>query len=263
MKKVLFYLPLIITFSGCNPYSKFYTDFTGGVTVLEDSRFIISTSEPKLVRGSDVEKDCKRMFENGYACLGASSFNAGTVNQNSAIEHAKKIHADTAIMYSRYSHTESGYVPMSVPDTQTSTGFHSGSVYGPGGGYAHYSGSSYSTTYGTRTTYIPYSVNRYDYYATFWCKVKPLPLGVLVEDLTDELRKEIASNKGVYIRIVVKDSPAFHNDLLSGDVIRRLNKVEIIDRTHFQELMAEAKGKEIELEIFRQGKTILKQIKLN
>lgn len=263
MKKTLFYLPFILIFSGCNPYSQFYTDFTGGINILEDPRFIISTNEPKFVQGGDAEKDYIQMCENGYVCLGVSSFNAGSVNQNAAIGHAKNIHADTVIVYNRYSHTVSGSMPLIVPDTQTSTTFHSGNIYGTGGGYAHYSGTSYSTTYGTRTTYIPYNVNRYDYFAAFWVKAKPMQLGVHVDDLTDELRREVGSNKGVYIRIVVKDSPAFYNDLLSGDVIRRIGEVEVIDKIHFQKLIPEAKGQKVELEIFRNGKTITKQIQLN
>ena len=260
MKKMLFLLPLLFIFSGCaNPYSNFYTDRTGGVDILENSNIIVPTDKPNLIQGSNIENDGMRMLENGYLLLGVSSFNAGTTNQNLAIQHAKKVHADTVIVYSQYTNTLSGSMPLTVPNTQTS--YHSGGIYGSGGGFANYSGSS--TTYGTSTTYMPYHVRRYDYYATFWIKAKPASLGIHLDNLTNELRRKVESNKGVYIVAVVKDSPAFNADLLNGDIIRKFNNIEVANASHFTNLIAENKGQQIELEIFRNGKTILKQIQLN
>lgn len=167
MKKVIVFLPFLLFLGGCtNPYSQFYTDFTGGKNVLENPDVIIPTGEPKLMRGSNTEKDNKRMIEDGYFLLGVSSFNAAKVNQNLAVEQAKKIHADMVIVYCAYTGTNSGMMPMTVPNTQTT--YHSGSIYGSGGGFANYSGTS--TTYGSTTTYIPYSIRRYDYSASFWVK---------------------------------------------------------------------------------------------
>lgn len=260
MKKMLFLLPLLFIFSSCaNPYSNFYTDRTGGVDILENPNIIVPTDKPNLIQGSNIKNDGMRMLENGYLLIGESSFNAGNVNQNMAIEHAKKVHADTVIVYSQYTNTLSGSMPLTVPNTQTS--YHSGNIYGSGGGFANYSGSS--TTYGTSTTYMPYHVRRYDYYATFWIKAKPPSLGINFDNLTDELRRKIESNKGVYIIAVVKDSPAFNADLLNGDVIRKFNNIEVTNISHFANLIAENKGQQIELEIFRNGKTIVKQIQLN
>jgi len=253
-------LSSLCVFSGCiNPYGQFYTDYTGGVNVLENPNIIAPTDEPKLIQGSNIENDRILMFENGYSLIGVSSFNAANVNQNAAIEHAKKVHADTVIVYSQYTNTESGSMPLTMPNTQTS--YHSGSIYGSGGGFANYSG--YSTTYGTQTTYVPYNIMRYDYCATFWVKIKSPSLGVYFDNLTDELRGKIESNKGVYITVVIKDSPAFNADLLRGDVIRKLNDTEVIDATHLVKLIAENKGQQIKLEIFRNDKTIIKQIRLN
>jgi S1-C subfamily serine protease len=88
-------------------------------------------------------------------------------------------------------------------------------------------------------------------------------LGIHFEDLTDELRKKVESNKGVYIIAVIKGSPAFNADLLKGDIIRKLNNIEIIDKNHLINLIAENKEQRIELEIFRNEKTIIKQVQLN
>ena len=110
---------------------------------------------------------------------------------------------------------------------------------------------------------MPYSFHRYDYYATFWIKAKPASLGIHFGNLTDELRRKVESNKGVYIIVVIKDSPAFNADLLNGDIIRKFNNLEISNTSHFVNLIAENKRQQIELEIFRNGKTIVKQIQLN
>ncbi len=259
MKKTILLYILLFVVSGCNPYAQFYHDLSGGVNVLENPNFIIPTNKPKLVQGSDTEKDTLRMMEEGYVLLGVSSFNAGNVNQRGAANHAAKVHADTVIVYNSYTGTVSGSMPLTMPNTQSS--YHSGSIYGSGGGFATYSGTS--TTYGTQTTYIPYNVNRYDYYATFWIKKKQMTLGIYFDNLTDELRRKIESNKGVYISVVVKKSPAFENDLLAGDIIRKINNIEITDREHFPSILKENKGQEIDIEIFRNDKTIVKTIQLN
>ncbi len=261
MKSKLFLIMLLPAFLvGCaNPYSKYYNDCTGGINIAESANVVIPIGETKLIQGSNVEADDLQMLENGYLLLGESSFNAGPTNQNLAIGHAAKVHADTVIVYSQYTNTVSGSIPLTLPNTQTS--YQSGSIYGSGGGFANYSGSS--TTFGTSTTYIPYHVRRYDYYATFWVKAKPPSLGIHFGDLTDELRRKVESNKGVYIIVVIKDSPAFNADLLNGDIIRKFNNIEVVNISHFANLIAENKGQQIELEIFRNGKTITKKIQLN
>jgi hypothetical protein len=113
------------------------------------------------------------MLEAGYLLIGVSSFNAGEdVSENGALEQAKRIHADTVIIYRHYTNTLSGMMPLTVPNTQTGTAYHSGTIYDSGGGSAYYSGSSQITTYGTSTTYVPYNVARYDYFATYWVRLK-------------------------------------------------------------------------------------------
>ena len=249
---------MFLVLSGCtNPYSQFYNDHTGGKNILDDPKVIIPTDEPKLRRGSNADDDTKNMLENGYLLIGVASFNAGEVSENGALEQAKRIHADTVIVYSHYTHTLSGMTPITVPDTQTS--YQSGTIYGSRGGSANYSGSS--TTYGSTTTYMPYHIRRYDYLATYWVKMKPSRIGIYSKDLTDELRQKIGSNKGVYITIVVKDSPAFNSDLLVGDIIRRVNGIEVIDQKHYLNWLNETHPSEIEFEIFRNGENITKKVK--
>jgi membrane-associated protease RseP (regulator of RpoE activity) len=134
--------------------------------------------------------------------------------------------------------------------------YNSGTIYGSGGGFASYSGTSYTTSY------VPYSVARYDYLATYWVKMKPPRLGIYCKDLTDELRQKLGSNKGVYIAFVVKDSPAFNSDLLVGDVIRRVNDTEVISEKQLANWLDEKHPSEIEFAIYRNGENINKKVQV-
>ena len=136
----------------------------------------------------------------------------------------------------------------------TTPTYNSGTIYGSGGGMASYSGTSYTTNY------VPYNVTRYDYLATYWVKGTPPRTGIYYEDLNDELRKKVESNKGIYILAVVKGSPAFNSDLLAGDIIRRVNGTEVVDRKHFENWLDETNPSVIEFEIYRNGETILKKV---
>jgi hypothetical protein len=250
MNRLFLLLPLFLVILGCNPYSQFYQDRTGGKNILEDPRVIISTGEPKLRQGINPDDDLISMLENGYGLIGVSSFNANaeSVSQNAAVEQAKKVHADTVIVYNKYTHTLSGSMPVTTP-TQ-----HSGTIYGSGGYFASYSGSS------STTNYVPYQVARCDYFAAYWVKLTPPRLGIHFDDLTDELRKIVGSNKGIYVYVVVKGSPAFNSDILIGDIIRRVNGIEVIDSSHYYKWFEETHPSEIEFEIFRNGKNISKKV---
>lgn len=264
MKSKLFLIPLIILLLvGCtNPYVKYYQDRTGGIDIMKSPRVIVPTGNPQLFRGGDPDVDYFRMLEDGFGLIGISSFNAGNnVNVNAALEQATKVHASVALIYSKYTHTLSGSVPWTMPDTQTSTTTLSGNVMGPGG-TASYSGSAYSTTYGTRTTYIPYSVSRFDYFASYWIKLKPPVFGVNVQELSAELKQKIGSNKGVVVIAVVKGSPAFAADILRGDILKQIGNHEILDPKIFGEATSRYAGEKVTVKFLRDGKEFTKEILL-
>lgn len=262
MKRIMLLAIMSMMMVGCTtPFSQFYYDQTGGVDITKIPTVIISHDEPKVFRGSKEEEDSLQMLENGYALVGYSSFNAGNVNENEVIDQAKKVHASVVILYSKYTGTVSGVLPLTLPDIQTSTTSLDGIVYGSGG-YASYSGTAYTTTYGTKTTYIPYSVHRADYLATYWVKLKPPIFGTYIRELTPEIKHQIGSNKGVFIYAVVKRSPAFEADILQGDVLRKIGDITIYDQDSFQRALSQYEGKEVGVIIIRDGKEIIKFVKL-
>src|SRR5688572_4162287 len=143
-----------IMMSGCaTPYAKFYKDSTGGVdiTAMPD-RYVVSSTEPKLYETTNPDEDYLKLFENNYDMIGYSSFNAANVDPDQALMQGKKVHAEIVLVYTEYTHTKSGTTQLSLPNTTTSSTTMSGTAYGPAG-MASYSGTAYTTSYGTKTTY--------------------------------------------------------------------------------------------------------------
>lgn len=277
MKNILFIICFsVFILSGCarNPFSKFYFDKIRSVDVTKDSRFITSSKPPKIYRGSDMKTDHQRMLEDGYAFLGHSSFNAGNVNRKQLMAQGKKVHASIILFYSQYTNTVSGNYPMFFPDTKTSTTYHSGGISTSGnvGGLINnipysssgsYSGTSRTTTHGTKIAYMPYSQRRYNYVASYWIKFKPAILGAHLTCLTPEERKKIGSNKGLAIRAVLNGSPAFKADLFKGDIVKKVKDIEIMEPKDLRKAVKKYAGDKVVFHIIRDGKKIKKEVMLN
>lgn len=278
MKKLILIFCVIFC-AGCatleNPYSKWYQDRTGGIDITKSPAVILPTGEPQIFSGNDVDKDAQKMFEDGYNLLGFSSFNAGEVDRGKLIAQARKVKAEIVVFYSQYTNTLSGVVPLTLPDNHTMTTTYSGmgntngNIYGSGGGWASYHGTSNAfgqattTIYDTKTTYIPYSQNRYDYMASYWIKMKKPIFGVMAVDLTSEQRTKIGTNKGAFVNIVVKDSPAFIADIFKGDIITKLNDDDVVDAKTLQVMETANMGKKVSLTIIRDDKTLTKEVQLS
>jgi hypothetical protein len=263
--KSLFPLTLLFLAScATNPYKRFYSDYLQGEDYSKFPIMIPSTGgEPRLITGSNPESDNQTMWEQNYEIVGSSSFNAGPIDPSEAVSWAKVLRADTVIVYSRYSNTVSGTIPLTLPDTQTSNTSLTGTSYNQYGGFTNFSGNAETTTYGSKTTYIPYSVNRSDYLATYWIRMKSPILGAKVQELTPEKRREIASNKGVEVFAVVRGTPAFGEDIMKGDIIRKINGQDVLDGKDFSEKIVSLAGQKAQLELVRDKKTIKKVITLN
>ena len=256
-------LCFILLLAGCaNPYVRFYQDRTGGVDLTKSPMVVLLAGEPKLFQGTNPETDYPRMLENGFNLVGFSSFNGANINVNGALTQAKSVHAEIILIYSKHTGTQSGVQPLTLPDVQTSVTNLSGGGFGSAG-YGSFSGTALTTTYGTRTTYVPYSVERYDYFASYWIRMKPPVFGVHTRNLTPELRQKIGSNKGVYVLAVVRNSPAWSADVLKDDIITKISDVEIIDHTTFGRTVGMNIGKKVTVEILRNGQRIVKEITFN
>lgn len=253
---------------GCvKPYSQFYNDETNGLDVTTSPLYEIPDGEPKIINSDfgNIKNDDITMAENGYVRLGNSNFNAKYIGEYGAIAQAKKVHASVVIIYSRYTDTVSGSIPITTPDTQTSTTNFSGNVYGSRGGYGSYSGTGTTTTHGSKTTYIPYNIRRFDQVATYWIKVKVslVKCGISLIDLTSEARQASESNRGMLVYAVIKGTPAYQADIINGDILRSVGEIEINSQDSFQEAVEKYAGTEVQVIVWRKGNEIKKNIKLN
>jgi hypothetical protein len=213
MKNLLLIVLGLLVISCAQPYAQYFTDTTQGKDVAKYTE--LTTTEPQLLRGNDVESDALKMAENGYVLLGYSSFHGRKINERGTIEQARKLKASTVLVYSKYLDTLSGYRPLILPETKTSVTSMTANVYGTSGYVSGY-GSGITRSYGTKTLYVPYNIVRYDQVATYWAKRKGTILGAIGEDLSPELRQKIGSNKGILVIAVIKQSPAYHAGIING-----------------------------------------------
>lgn len=104
-----------------------------------------------------------------------------------------------------------------------------------------------------------------DQSATYWIKIKDsaVRLGVHIIDLTPEARQATGSNKGMLILAVLKNSPAFHADIINGDILRRVGENEIYDLDSYLDALGKYAGTETQVVVWRKGNEIKKSIKLN
>lgn len=255
---------LCLFFTGCasNPYKEFYHDNTEGKD-LSTLPVIIPVDDPRIVEGSDPQASFKEMIEGGYVPLGYSLFNGKMQDQNDALSFGKKIHAETVIVFKKFTNTVSGSMPVMMPTTQTSYTNANATVYGSNGRSATVYGSGTTTTHGTQTNYIPYSVDRYEQGAQYWIKMKAQIFGAKTKYLSDEKKRETSSNKGVEIWAVVKGSPAFMSDFLIGDILKKIGGKEIVSPEDYVQTVQSFAGKTVDIDYVRNGTSIKKSVTLN
>ena len=259
----------IFLVGGCaKPYAQYYHDLIQGQ---DTSNLIFTTEEPKLIMGSNnLEDDKLKMLENGYIPIGYSDFTGPKFNENQAIDKAKELKASVVIVYSKFVDAQSGVRPVVLPDVKTTQSSGQATAYGSAygsGGYASGSATAYgtgtTTTYGTKTIYQPYSIDRFAQGAVYWVKRKSSIFGAGFADLTPELKQKIGSNKGVLITAIGNETPAFSADILRGDIIRKVNNNDIVDAKQFAGTIDSNANKKIKITLLRDGKEIVKEVKLN
>jgi len=265
--KILLGLPLCaVLLSSCatNGYQQYYRGNLGGKSVADIKHLEPNDGEPILYTGKDPESDSRRMWEDGYVMVGQSSFEGKLQDTENAKAQARNIKASVVIVYGKYSKTVSGSIPYTVQNpSQMATTTSSGNIYGSGGGSASYSGTSTTIVPGGYTTHnIPYSVDRYNQNATYWVKdLRRGIIGIKPRDLTYEEKKALGSNKGLAVVAIKKGSPAYKSDLLTGDIIVSCDGEAIWDYKSFR--IDRFAGKEVTLEIVRDGTRLYKKVLLN
>jgi hypothetical protein len=251
---------LLLSLTGCaDPFIKYYSGMTPEQILASGRVDTASAVAPAIYNYSaDAAHDEQALMENGYAKVGASSFNTGQrVSKSQLLEQAKTLNAAVILTSSHFTGSVTSALPM--------TTYHPGAVvtsntsgnvnmYGSNGGsaYGNYSGTTTTQLPGTTSTqYIPYTVNRFDYLATYWVKLKPGHFGAQVQDLPDDLRAKLQRNTGAIVVAVVNGSPAFKANILRGDVILAVNGVQVEGAKQGTDLMLSLAGQTVQVLVQR------------
>lgn len=262
MKKIL--LPFVtFILAGCaSGYSQFYNPIEGATPeVISNIRAAPAPANPKVQR-TPTAPDFEQYMRLGYVQIGYSSFNSGrNETEQGAISQAIKIGADLVVIVNpQHTSSVTSQMPLTTPTTTTSYSSSSATAYGAGG-TATLHGNATTTTYGTQTTYVPITTNRYNYGAAYFIKRK-FYFGAIYRDLNNDERNTIQTNSGVYVTIVVNDTPAFYSDILAGDIIVKIDDKPIHGAQGASDILGTKQGQEIILSIYRNGQILEKKVKL-
>lgn len=141
------------------------------------------SGKTQVFASNNIESDGYTLGARGYVCIGTSGFTStGRTTESQAKSQGESVGADIVLWSAQYLGSEQTTVPIvQYQPGQTSTTTYSGNAnanaYGSGGyGYANgnYNGQSTTTSPGTYTTqYVPVTVQRCAYQASYWRKSVP------------------------------------------------------------------------------------------
>jgi hypothetical protein len=263
-----FGLLLVLVLTGCasNGYREFYTQVPGATPErVAQTRAAPPAGDPQVVHLPSPRFDGNAQSayaRQGYEVIGYAGFTSGRApDDDDAIDQGRKVGADLVVILSpQYTGSVTASIPITTPTTSTSYTNGMATAYGTGGSAVAF-GNSTTTTYGTSTTYVPTTVERFQYGAIYLVKYR-FRLGVKWRALTDDERQELQSNRGVYVMTIVDGTPAYQSDILPGDVIIAVDGSPVDGPTGANEMLSTRAGRTVDLTIIRQGKTISKKVSL-
>lgn len=257
---------LLILGTGCgNLYHEHYLSVLDHRNQDELFRIIPPRVSPKVVSSKDLKEDSLGMRENGFLLIGHSSFNSTYLDEEQALDQARRVGAEVVLVSQRYINTVTQSVPMSqwVPGQQVSHQETTVIQQGASTPTVIQKQSNTQVEGQYQTTYVDQNVDYYEYDASFWAPSKPSPIGVLVKPLDEASKAFVGSNKGVRVRAVIKDSPAYEADILRDDILVSLGEDLIRDPDQFFQLVKNAEGQEMPLQLYRAGKLMVVKVKID
>jgi hypothetical protein len=251
-----------IALGGCaSGFQSFYRPTATPAQVAE-MRAGSPTETPELQHASfPADSAIEAAARRGYLVMGYASFNGAHGSDSSALAEGKRVGADLVLVFDpRYTGTRNGAVPITTPTSQTTYYNGTATAYGNGGSVTAY-GSGMATTYGSRTTYIPFHVDRYDYLAIYLFK-EQIHTGLLLRGLTDAQRQTISSNAGAYVYGVVDGSPAYLANVLAGDIVTQVDGRPFANTPEINAYVKAHRGYPVTFTIYRNGQYISKTFAL-
>lgn len=160
----------------------------------------------------------------------------------------------------KYTGSINSAIPITTPTTTTSYTTSTATAYGSGGVVNAY-GNGTTTTYGSTTTMVPFTVHRQDFGALFFIKRK-WTFGALWRELSDAERQTLGSNKGVVTTVIVDDSPAYAADILPGDILVSVDGEPVSNAQSISQLLQSKTGSLVRVGLVRSGRPLIKEVQL-
>ena len=238
------FMTFAATAAHANDWEKFYRPIEASGSLIP------ATQEPEIITSAgDAEQDLETMWRRGFAPIGSSFFNSPNPKTGDALRIAKKPNTRYILLQTRLVSSSTSAVPLTMPNTTTSVTNGRASVNGSGG-YASGTYSGTTTTYGSQTTYLPITINRFDKMAVYFGEVPKRGLGVMTRELTSEEMALVDTRRAIVVRFVRDESPAYLADLLPGDILTQVNG-EPFDQAKLAQ--AAIPGNSIKIHLFRRG----------
>lgn len=190
---------------------------------LEEGNYILSERDPEVISSvGNIEADIEAMYRAGYVPVGVSHFESKNSKTRDAVRWAKEIGAAYLIVLTDLQSSRTGAIPWTSPTSSTTVSNGTASVFGSGGSATGtYSGSS--TTYGSQTTYLPFTINTYTKVAIYFVEEPKIGVGIYARQLTDAEVTRLETRRSLAVRFVRDGSPAYLADILPNDIILEIN----------------------------------------
>lgn len=219
-------------------------------------RMIPPDGRPRVIKSQDIRADNWRMFEKGYAMVGFAKFDGPPADVGQAVRQARAAGAEVVVVQEKFakSLTETVAVTQWPSDERTEIREQSSTYGGRRGARQQTRTTEVRVTRSPETVYMPRQVDYYEHSATFWRRIENPLFGALVADLSDAQKQDLQTNRGLVVRAVMIDSPAFQADLLRGDILLRMNGEPVPSSQRFYSEIIDLAGKEVTFTLLR-GKT--------
>lgn len=257
--------PVFLISACANPYRANFNSTMDRFPTWMGNRLAPKAERPELFTSDNIRADNWKLFEKGYIMIGFSKFDGPNVDTRLALKEGRAAGADIVLVQKKFSKTltETVTVTQWAPDEVTEVREETDIAGGSRGRRQVSRRTEIRTSRDPETVYVPKQVDYYEHSATFWRKVRSPLFGAFVEDLTDELKQKHETNRGLVVRAVMIDSPAYEADLLKGDVILKMNGEPVPSAQRFYEDLASRAGKKVDLLIARGEKTVKRRLSLN
>jgi len=236
-----------------NPYNEFYQPAAASAE-LAQRRIAPAPELPELSHGNDPKTDVLALVGDGYVVIGSYNFTGTRASDEEALKQGKQVGADRVLVYDKYANTVQTVTPITVPVSKTFITNSNATVFGTGGA-ATVSGSSVTTAYGSETTFVPMSFDRYDFLAVYFVRVKSA-FGAQSRNLNAQESQQAGTVNGAVLLAVVRASPAAAAGFLPGDIVTKIDGHTIIDALQFNDSLKKLHGRRVTMSVIRRGKRI-------